>query len=152
MEPCSILELSNTVLGLSLKLYRFFRAIHEAPGEIREYLGALDNIRCVFQDVKEYAEAHLHSAFFERDGLRLTVVEAVLQDCEREFALQLSYVEEMNPATTTLLRATSRRTKWVLRKETLEGLTRKLEKLQGLLSVALMTSTGWVSALYARTL
>lgn len=143
MEPCSILELSSTVLKLSLKLYRFFKALHDAPEEVHEYLSVLESIRRVFQDVKEYAEAHLHSAFFEHDGMRLTVVEAALQDCELEFTLQLSNVEELDPATaSSFFRAMGRQTKWVLRKETLEGLTKKLEKLQGLLSLAVMTSTG----------
>ncbi|MCJ1260626.1 hypothetical protein MMC22_000488 [Lobaria immixta] len=143
MEPCSILELSSTVLKLSLKLYRFFKALHDAPEEVHEYLSVLESIRRVFQDVKDYAVAHLHSAFFEHDGMRLTVVEAALQDCELEFTLQLSNVEELDPATaSSFFRAMGRQTKRVLRKETLEGLTKKLEKLQGLLSLAVMTSTG----------
>ena len=146
MEPCSILELSSTVLKLSLKLYRFFKAIHDAPEEVHEYLSVFESIRVVFQDVKEYAEAHLRSAFFERDGIRLTVVEATLRDCELEFTVQLSYVEDLDPATaSSFLKGTSRKTKWVLRKETLQGLTKKLEKLQHLLSLAVTTSTGLVS-------
>lgn len=147
MEPCSILELSNTVLTLSMKLYRFFKAVHDAPEEVHEYLSVLESIRYVFQDVKEYAEAHIRSAFFEHDGMRLTIVEATLRDCELEFALQLSYVEDLDPATTSsLFRARGRKTKWVLRKETLEGFTKKLETLQSLLSIAVTTSTGLVSA------
>lgn len=147
MEPCSILELSSTVLKLSLKLYRFFKAVRNAPEEVHEYLGALESIRHVFQDVKEYAKAHLRSAFFEHDAMRLTVVEAALRDCELEFALQLSYVENLDPATaSSLFSTTGRKTKWVLKKETLEGLTKKLEKLQGLLSVAVTTSIGLVHA------
>src|SRR5271156_2262970 len=135
MEPYSILELSNTVLKLSLKLYGFFKAVHDAPEEVHQYLSVLESIRCVFQDVKEYSEAHLRSAFFEHDGMCLTIVEAALRDCELEFALQRSYVEDLDPATaSSFFRATGRKTKWVLRKETLEGLTKKLEKLQGLLS------------------
>ena len=147
MEPCSILELSKTVLALSMKLYRFFKAVHNAPAEVHEYLSVLESIRCVFQDVKEYAEAHIRSAFFEHDGMRLTIVEATLRDCELEFALQLSYVEDLDPATAPFMfRARGRKTKWVLRKETMEGLTKKLGNLQSLLSIAVTTSTGWVSA------
>lgn len=147
MEPCSILELSDTVLKLSLKLYRFFKAVHDAPEEIHEYLSVLESIRCVFQDVKDYAEAYIRSAFFEHDGMRLTVVEAALRDCELEFALQLSYVGDLDPATaSSFFRSVERKAKWVLRKETLEGLTKKLEKLQGFLSVAVTTSTGLLSA------
>lgn len=147
MEPCSILELSSTVLKLSGKLYQFFRDIGDAPEEVHEYLGILETTRCVLQDVKEYTEERWHSSFFGHDGIRLTLVEALLRDCEMEFAIQLSCVEELDPATApSFFRSTGRKVKWVLRKQTLKGLTKKLEKLQSLLIAAVTTSTGLVSA------
>lgn len=162
MEPCSILELSNTVLKLSWGLYQFFKAIRDAPEEIHGYLGVLENIRRVLQDVKVYAEDHWRSSFFGHDGMRLTLVEALLRDCELEFAIQLSYVEDLDPATgPSLFSSTGRKIKWVLKKETLEGLTKKLEKLQSLLIAAVTTSTGlaftsglhaWLSCRLTRTL
>ncbi len=147
MEPCSILELSSIVLKLSGKLYQVFKAIGDAPEEVHEYLSVLETLRCVFQDVKEYTDEHWRSPFFGHDGIRLTLVEALLRDCESEFTLQLSYVEELDPATApSVFRSTGRKVKWVLRKETLQGLTKKLEKLQALLMAAVTTSTGLVSA------
>ena len=51
MEPFSIHELSTTVLKMSWKIYRFFKAVHDAPIEVKEYLDTLENIRTVFVDV-----------------------------------------------------------------------------------------------------
>ena len=70
MEPNSLLELSNTVLKLNWKLYRFFKAIGHAPKEAHDYLGILETIRCLLQDVKEYSEEHWRSSFFEYDEIR----------------------------------------------------------------------------------
>lgn len=143
MEPFSIYELTSTVLKLSLKLYKFFRAVHDAPEEIQEYLSVLESIRRVFQDVQEYATLHQQSAFALQDGVQLRVVETVLKDCELEFALQLSYIEKIDPSSISSFFARSeKRIEWVLRKETVEGLTRKLENLQALLAMAVTTSTG----------
>lgn len=134
-------------MKLSWKLYQFLSAIGDAPEEVREYLGILGTIRCVFQDVKEYAEDHWRSSFFGHDGMRLTLVENLLRDCELEFAIQLSYVENLDPATaSSFFKSMGRKTKWVLKKETLQGLTRKLKTLQKLLIAAMETSNGLVSA------
>ena len=143
MEPVSILELTTTVLELSWKLYKLFKSIHDAPDEIVEYLAVLEAVRRSFQDVQEYAEIYQRSSYVSEDGLRLKVVEQALKDCELEFALQLSLVESMKPiSASSFFTKSSHKVKWVLKKETIEGLTRKLEKLQNLLGLAVTTSTG----------
>lgn len=143
MEPASILELTSTVLKLSGKLYNIFKAFRDAPEESREYLTVLESVRRVFQNVQDYAGTYQRSAFFVQDGMRMKVVQSALKDCELEFTFQLSLVESMNPDTGTSLFTKSKdRAKWVFKKENIEGLTRKLEKLQGLLSLAMTTSAG----------
>ena len=145
MDPVTILELTCSVLALSLKIYKFFRAIHDAPEEIREYLSALETTRRVFMDIQEYVEMHQMSAFALEDGMRLRVIEPALKDCELEFSLQLSFVESLQPEQRSSLFARSKKQgQWVLNKDTIEGLTKKLEKLQRLLSLAVTTSTGYV--------
>jgi hypothetical protein len=142
MEPCSILELSKTVLSLSLTLYNFIKAFRNVPREVQEYLSVLESTRLVFEDVQSYAEAHLHSPFFEDDGIRLTVVGRLLQDCKHEFTAQLSYVESLDPAVKqSIWDSSNRRRKWVFGKEALQTLTKKLEKLQNLLQSSITTSS-----------
>ena len=143
MEPFSIYEVTATVLKVSWKLYKFFKAIQDAPEEVKEYLTTLESIRRVFQEVREYAAMHQNSEFRLQDGLQLSVVEPALKDCELEFTLQLSFIESLDPdATSSFFSRSRKRTEWVLRKETIEGLTRKLEKLQDLLNLALASSSG----------
>ena len=149
IEPASILELTSTVLELSRKLYKFFKRFLDAPEEIQEYLAALEAVRHVFLDIQEYVEMYQLSAFFKEDGMRLRVIEPTLKDCELEFKLQLSFVESMQPEKASSFIAKSRnQATWVLKKETIEGLTRKLEKLQSLLGLAIATSTGHVIQIY----
>ena len=97
MDPGTILELTCSVLELSQKLYKFFKAIHDAPEEIREYLSAFESARRVFVDIQEYVEMYQMSAFAMEDGIRLRVIEPALKDCELEFSLQLSFVESLRP-------------------------------------------------------
>ena len=145
MDPITILELTGTVLALSQKLYKFFKAIHDAPEEIRDYLSALETTRRVFVDIQEYVEMYQMSAFAVEDGMRLRVIEPALKDCELEFSLQLSYVESLQPEQRSSLFVRSKKQgQWVLNKDTIEGLTKKLEKLQRVLSLAVTTSTGYV--------
>ena len=85
------------------------------------------------------------SAFAVEDGMRLRVIEPALKDCELEFSLQLSFVENLRPEQRSSIFARSKKQgQWVLNKDTIEGLTKKLEKLQRLLSLAVITSTGHV--------
>lgn len=143
MDPVSIFELTCTVLELSQKLYKFFNAIRDAPEEIRGYLSALEAIRRVFVDIQEYVEMYQLSAFVMEDGVRLRVIELALNDCEQEFALQLSFIEDSRPENASSFFAKAKKkVQWVFKKEIIEGLTRKLEKLQSLLSLAVATSTG----------
>ena len=143
MEPFSICEVTSTVLGLSLKLCTFFRAIKDAPKEIGDYLAVLESIRCVFMDVREYNSTHRQSLFASEDGLQLNFLEPALRDCELEFKLQLSFIESLDAnSKASFFQRSRRRTEWVLRKTTIEGLTRKLEKVQGLLALAVATSSG----------
>ena len=150
MDPISILELTDTVLTLSQKLYKFFKAIHDASQHIREYLSILETVRCVFVDIKEYVEMHQLSPFAMEDGMQLRVIEPTLKDCELEFSLQLSYIENLQPKESfSVFTKSKKQAQWVLGKETIEGLTKKLEKLQHLLSLAVATSTGFVEHDYA---
>lgn len=143
MDPVSIFELTCTVLELSQKLYKFFEAIHDAPEEIRGYLTALEAVRRVFVDIQEYVEMYQLSAFAIEDGMRLKVIELALNDCEQEFALQLSLIEDSRPENASSFFAKAKRkVQWVFKKEIIEGLAKKLEKLQSLLSLAVATSTG----------
>ena len=145
MDPVTILELTCSVLALSLKIYKFSKAIHDAPEEIREYLSALETTRRVFMDIQEYMEMHQMSAFALEDGMRLRVIELALKDCELEFSLQLSFIESLQPEQRSSHFARSKKQgQWVLKKDTIEGLTKKLEKLQRLLSLAVTTSTGYI--------
>lgn len=145
MDPGTILELTCSVLALSQKLYRFFKAIHDAPEEIREYLSALETTRRVFVDIQEYVEMYQMSAFAMEDGMRLRVIEPALKDCEQDFSLQLSFVESLQPEQcSSIFTRSKKQGQWVLNKDTIERLTRKLEKLQRLLSLAVTTSTGYV--------
>ena len=145
MDPVSVLELTCSVLALSQKLYKFFKAIHDAPEEIREYLSALETARRVFVDIQEYVEMYQMSAFAVQDGMPLRVIEPALKDCELEFSLQLSFVESLQPEQRSSFFAKSKKQgQWVLNKDTIERLTKKLEKLQRLLSLAVTTSTGHV--------
>lgn len=145
MDAYSIFEASTTVLTLCNKLFKFFKAVYDAPEEVREYLVVLESIRLVFQDVQDYASMHLKSSFSSEDGLQLLAVQQVLKDSELEFALQPSLVEKLDPSTAkSFFSKSTRRTEWVLRKETVEELTRKLEKVQSLLILAVSTSTGYV--------
>ena len=145
MEPCSILELSNTVLKVSWKVYKFFKAISDAPEEVYEYLHIPEATRGVIQSLEVYAESHERSLSTRSKGLSVAVVEKVLQDCELEFAMQLSYVEHLDPhAAPSFFKSTARKTKWVLGKDTLESLTKKLEKTQSLLHIAVTALNGSV--------
>ena len=144
MDPVSILEFTCSVLALSQKLYKFFKAIHDAPEEIREYLSALETVRRVFVDIQEYVEMYQISAFAVEDGMRLRVIEPALKDCELEFSFQLSYVESLQPEQrSSIFTRSKKQGQWVLNKDTIKGLTKKLEKLQRLLSLAVTTSTGY---------
>ena len=145
MDPVTILELTGTVLALSQKIYKFFKAIHDAPEEIRDYLSALETTRHVFIGIQEYVEMHQMSSFAVEDGMRLRVIEPALKDCELEFSLQLSFVESLQPEQGSSIFARSQKQgQWVLNKDTIEGSTKKLEKMQQLLSLAVITSTGYV--------
>lgn len=144
MELASILELTTVVLKLSLKLYDFFNALRDAPEEIKEYLATLDLVRKAFCDVQDYMKRYGRSAFYAEDGMSLRVVEEALKDCEIEFSLQLSFVETMDPAkeAPAFIARSRNKAKWVRNKEIIQGLTRKLEKLQGFLNLAVTTSMG----------
>ena len=75
MDPISVIELTGTVLGLSLKVYNLFKAIRDASKVIREYLSALETARRVFVDIQKYVKIYQASEFFQVDGLRLGVIE-----------------------------------------------------------------------------
>ena len=125
MDPVSVLELTCSVLALSQKLYKNFKAIHDAPEEIREYLSALETVRRVFADIQEYVGMYQMSAFAVEDGMRLRIIEPALKDCELEFSLQLSFVESLQPEQRSSLFAKSKKQgQWVLNKNTIEGLIR----------------------------
>jgi hypothetical protein len=143
MDPASIFSLIVTVSDLSSRLYGFFKALHDAPEEVREYLAVLERIRGLFVDVDVYVQEHQQSSFSTLDGICLTIVEKALKDCELEFSLQLTLVQDLDiDAASSLFGRAQRRTKWVLKKETINGLTRKLEKSQSLLSESILVSSG----------
>lgn len=92
-EPASILELTSTVLDLSRKLYKFFKAVRDALKEIQEYLFVLDSVRRVFLEVRDYPRMYQKSAFYVEDGICLRVVQPLFKDCETEFTLQLVWTQ-----------------------------------------------------------
>lgn len=143
MDPVTIFSLIITASELSAKLYRFFKALTDVREEVQEYLVVLDSIRVSFLDVKVYLQEHQQSSFATLDGIHLIILEKALKDCELEFTLQLSLVQSLDVSSaSSVLGRSHRRTKWVLKKETIEGLTRKLEKSQSLLSSAIIISSG----------
>lgn len=143
MDPVTILELTGTVISLSIKVYDFFKAVHDAPDDIQEYLHVLEQTRGVFQDTQDYCRRYISSSFHTNDGMELSIVQRTLEDCKLEFALQLSFIESLDPSSvSSFFRKAVRKTKFVLSEEKIEAFTQKLEKAQGLLSVAIATSTG----------
>lgn len=142
MDPVTIFELTNTVVGLSIKIYDFFKGMHDAPRDIIEYLQALDKTKAVFEEVQDYLQRHISSTFHTHDGLQLDIVQRALEDCRLEFALQLSFIEKLDPAACdSFFKMSVRKAKWVLSEEKIEAFTAKLGKVQSLLSVAIASTT-----------
>ncbi|KAF9869576.1 hypothetical protein CkaCkLH20_12969 [Colletotrichum karsti] len=143
MDPGTILALSQIVIGLSIKIYDFFKTVHDAPKDILDYLLALEQTRVVFEDTQDYLRRHISSSFHIHDGLKLSIVQRTLEDCKLEFALQLSFIESLDPSTSSsFFKKAVRKTKFVLSEEKIEAFTQKLQRAQGLLSIAIATTTG----------
>ena len=78
------------------------------------------------------------------DGMQLKVVESTPEDCEIKFAFRLPLVEGLSPDDRApFWSRAGRNAHWVF-KDTIEGWTKKLEKLQGRSSLATIFSTGHV--------
>ena len=145
MDPFSTYELSVTVLKLCEKLYKFFRALQNAPEDVKEYLEALESTRLVLSDTQKYCELHQQSPFRTQDGMKLEVLSVTLKTCEIDFSYQLSLVQSLDPRTaSSWFSNLKHRTTWVFSKELIESNTSKLEKAQDRLHLAISASSGSV--------
>ena len=126
MEPFSTYELSVTVLKLCDKLYKFFKALQNAPEDVKEYLGAFESTRLALADTQKYCEPHQQSLYRTQDGMKLEVLFVTLKTCAVDFSYQLSLVESLDPRTASSWFSNLRhRTTWVFSKELIESNTWK---------------------------
>ncbi|CAJ2505250.1 Uu.00g126440.m01.CDS01 [Anthostomella pinea] len=143
MEPCSILELSSTVLKVGALLYSFLKAVHDAPADVQKYLEVLSSTRTVFADVEEYAALHERSSFRNVDKMQLDAISAVLQECELTLALQLSTVEQYDTSdATSRFKRLRKNVEFVFGKAALKHYTVRLQASGNLLGQAMVSSVG----------
>lgn len=144
------MELSSTVLKVSHQIYKFLKALQNAPAEVAEYRDSLESTRKVLLDVHEYADVHERSTLVApmsstgaEDGLRLRTLRMVLLDCELVFVAQWNVLKgyESDDSLSWFRRA-SKRCEFVWGREALERSTTKLEASRALLVHAISTSTG----------
>jgi hypothetical protein len=128
MELCSILELSTTVLKLSTEVYLFFKAVHDAPGEVTEYLLALDGSRKIFVDVQQYAELHQQSAFTKVNRNQLDTLITILEECQLSFGVQVSLIHHYRAGSSeSSFEKLRKRCKWAFGREALQSAVAKLQ-------------------------
>ncbi|KAI5466128.1 hypothetical protein BGZ63DRAFT_420636 [Mariannaea sp. PMI_226] len=143
MEPCSVLELTSTVIKIAGCVYNFLQAVHNAPEDLCEYIEVLENIRKVFADVEKYVALHEKSHFEHIKRTQLDTITAVLQDCKITFTSQLSSVEDYDAGdATSKFKRLRKSVEFAFGKGVLKQNTAKLQASQNLLLQAVSTSVG----------
>jgi hypothetical protein len=145
MEPCSILELSTTVIKLSAAVYGFFKDVHNAPRDVTEYLLVLEGSRKIFVDVQQYADLHEQSAFTKVHRNQLDTLTVVLEECQLSFGTQVSLIESYRSGCSELnFQKLRKRCEWVFGRDAIQSAGAKLQSSQTLLIQALNVSSGYV--------
>jgi len=142
-DPASIIGLAQTVITVSFRVYSFFKSVHDAPMEVRDFLTELEDLRKILPSIGISA-AKLHDTFaYDQSNTAPDLIFVTLTACEAEFNsiwLEIKPFEaQRNLKWHEYLEKFGKSVQWVLSVDEIEKSVRRLGRMKQNLGLVMVT-------------
>jgi hypothetical protein len=141
-DPFAIIGLVDTAFSTCLALYEFFSAVAEAPDDIKHLVRQLGEFKHLFPLIRDYAHGISQAPRSEGHLLAQDALFPMLQCCATDFDTVYAVIKDHSPENLSGWRRLGKKISWVLEKDQIQDLTKRLEIAKTNLSLALQVSGG----------